>query len=552
LLLIKAKLVSSAKRFDLRPHFRGLQGVAILVTSSSSDPQSDVIAFLSSPASYPGKIPEVTRVETHAAIVFLAGGRAYKLKRAVKLPYLDFTAPGKRHHVLLHELEINSKVSPELYIEVVPITRDAGSGKLSLGGTAEAVDWVLVMRRFGEHCLFDRIASRGPLADQHLEELSNAIEHFHRQAVPSYAGSWAKALSDIADDLEDSLTTSEAASAGLELKPYIAHLRQELLTQGPLIEARRQAGFVRQCHGDLHLGNIVLWQGKARLFDAIEFDDALATIDVLYDLAFLLMDLWNRGRKREANAIFNHAMRFAAISEVEAVALLPLYLSLRAGIRAMTGVHSLPFRQGEERERTLKEIRRYAALAEDLLRPRPALLIAIGGLSGTGKTTVAREIVPLVGAPPGALHLRTDIERKVMLGAGYDTRLPSSGYNAETSEQVYQRVFKKAEIALDAGHSVVADAVFPDQVLRDRTRETAERAGASFFGFWLEAPPEQMCKRVSARIGDASDADAEIVARQLKTIPSSTGWLRIDASGPAGEAAGKIMRQLKLQQDWRD
>ncbi|MGA7324489.1 MAG: AAA family ATPase [Rhodomicrobium sp.] len=491
----------------------------------------------------------MTRIETHAAVVFLAGDRAYKLKRAVKLPYLDFTALEKRHHVLLHELEINSKISPELYIEVVPITRAEDSGKMSLGGTCEVVDWVLVMRRFGQHCLFDWIASQGPLEVRHIEELSKAIEHFHRQSVPSYAGSWAKALSDIADDLEDSLTGNEATSICLELKPYIAHLRQELLTQGSLIGARQQAGFVRRCHGDLHLGNIVLWQGKARLFDAIEFDDALATIDVLYDLAFLLMDLWNRGRKREANAIFNHAMRSAAISEIEAVALLPLYLSLRAGIRAMTGVHSLAFRQGEERDRTLKEIRRYAALAEDFFRPRPALLIAIGGLSGTGKTTVAREIAPFVGAPPGALHLRTDIERKVMLGVSHDTRLPSSGYTAETSEQVYQRVFKKAEIALDAGHSVIADAVFPDELLRARARNTAKHAKASFFGFWLEAPFEQMCKRVAARIGDASDADAEIVARQIETVPPSTGWLRIDGSGPAGEAAGEIIRQLKLQQD---
>ncbi|MGA7324246.1 MAG: AAA family ATPase [Rhodomicrobium sp.] len=523
--------------------------VSSAAASRTSDVQSDVIAFLGSPASYPGRISEVTRVETHAAMVFLAGDRAYKLKRAVKLPYLDFTTLDKRHHVLLHELEINSKISPELYIEVAPITRNADSGKISLGGTGEVVDWVLVMQRFDEHFLFNRMASQGPLESQHIEELSNAIEHFHRQSVPCHTGSWAKALSDIADDLEDSLTTSEAASAGLELKPYIAHLRQELLTQGPLIEARQQAGFVRRCHGDLHLGNIVLWQGKARLFDALEFDDALATIDVLYDLAFLLMDLWYRGRKREANTIFNHAMRSAAISEVDGIKLLPLYLSLRAAIRAMTGVHSLAFRQGEERDRTLKEIRRYAALAEDLLRRRLALLVAIGGLSGTGKTTAAREVAPFIGAPPGALHLRTDIERKVMLGIDLNRRLPSSRYTAETSDQVYQRVFKKAEIALDAGHSVIADAVFPDQVLRARARITAEHANASFFGFWLEAPFERMRERVSTRIGDASDADAEIVAVQLKTITPSTGWFRIEGSGQIGEAAREIMRRLKLRQE---
>jgi len=261
------------------------------------------------------------------------------------------------------------------------------------------------------------------------------------------------------------------------------------------------------------------------------------------------MDLWYRGRKREANAIFNHAMRSAAISEVDGIKLLPLYLSLRAAIRAMTGVHSLAFRQGEECDRTLKEIRRSAALAEDLLRRRLALLVAIGGLSGTGKTTAAREVAPFIGAPPGALHLRTDIERKVMLGIDLNRRLLSSRYTAETSDQVYQRVFKKAEIALDAGHSVIADAVFPNQVRRAMARITAEHANASFFGFWLEAPFERMRERVSTRIGDASDADAEIVAVQLKTITPSTGWFRIEGSGQIGEAAREIMRRLKLRQE---
>ncbi|HZV21406.1 MAG TPA: AAA family ATPase [Hyphomicrobiales bacterium] len=515
------------------------------ICGAVSDCQTEVIGFLSNPVSYPGGVSEVKRIDTHAAIVFLAGDRAYKLKRAVKLPYLDFSTLEKRRATLAHELEINSKISPEIYLSIVPIVK--GKKGIRLGGAGKVLDWLLVMRRFGEEALFDRIAAEGRLERQCVEELAREVGRFHRQAEAKSDGTWVKNLEKIAGDLEGALTGREAERASLHFKSYINKMKAELTARIALLSAREQAGFVRRCHGDLHLGNIVLWNGKPKLFDAIEFDDTLATIDVLYDLAFLLMDLWHRRCKTEANMVFNHWMRGASNPELEGLALLPLYLSMRAAIRAMTGVHSLAFRQGKEREQTINGIIDYGRLAERFLERRRPYLVAIGGLSGTGKSTAAQEIAPFVGAAPGALHLRTDVERKLMYGVAIDGRLPPGAYAGAVSYKVYQRVFEKAESALRHGHSAVVDAVFPDSGSRVKASEIAQRTDATFAGFWMDAPAWQIKDRVAARRGDASDAGVEIVEQQLKTVWPAREWIRVDASGEAGQAASAILRVIDEQ-----
>lgn len=514
--------------------------------SKSSAAQREIISALERPDSYPGDVSEVTRIETHAAMLFLAGDRAYKLKRSVKLPYLDFSTIEKRRAVLLRELEINSKISPELYLSVLPLSRDADTGAIAIAGSGEAVDWLLVMRRFDEQAMLDRVAARGELGRKIITDLAHAIEHFHRHAIIKKTGQWVKSLFRVADDLETALCGGDASSVAPGLKPYLERLQNELAAQAPLLAEREQAGFVRRCHGDLHLKNIVLWEGMPKLFDALEFDEELATIDVLYDLAFLLMDLWHRGLNAEANEVLNHYFQRAAIIELQGLGLLPLFLSLRAAVRAMTGLHGLSYKLGRERERASKEIRGYARLAESLLNKRPPQLIAIGGLSGTGKTSAARWIAPFIGNAPGALHLRTDIERKVMHGVAPTYRLPPSAYSSETSGEVYRRLYKKAEIVLGSGHSVVADAVFPDSPSRSLLSDAAQRAGTSFHGFWLEAPGEKICGRISARIGDASDANIEVLARQSQTAKPPEDWAKIDASGEATDTAGRVMSALGI------
>lgn len=513
------------------------------------DAQAAVIEFLSRPETYPDTPGSVSRIGTHAAIVFLAGDRAYKLKRAVKLPYLDFSTLEKRRAALHRELEVNSRATPELYLSVMPVTRAGGRAGFELGGSGEIVDWLLVMRRFEQEALLDSIAARGELRREHMAGLASTIEHFHREAPRFRDARFGQSLLEVAASLKGALCGPAAEASGLALEGYIEQLHRELEARLPLIEEREREGFVKRCHGDLHLKNIVMWEGKPRLFDAIEFDERLATIDVLYDLAFLLMDLWHRGLKREANLILNHYFQRAAISEIMGLALLPLFMSLRAAIRAMTGLHALAFQDAAGQERFAKEIESYARLATELLNPETPALVAIGGISGTGKTSVAQEAAPLIGAAPGALHLRTDIERKVMQGVALSQKLPAEAYTAESRDEVYRRVFKKAEAALDAGHSVIVDAVFPEEAGRALLCEIAHGAGAVFWGFWLEADASTIRGRIAARRAraDASDAGFAVAEAQMKTVQPPHDWIRIEASGTAASAAAAIVEKLRTR-----
>ena len=515
-----------------------------LGSTGSSDDQSAVIAFLSNPHNYP-KADAVKLIGTHAAIVFLAGDRAYKLKRAVKLPYLDFSTLEKRRAVIERELEINSRASPELYLSVMPVTLGPGGRGFEVGGAGTAVDWLLVMRRFDQAALLHKIACEGRLTGELVEDLANTVEHFHRHAPVSEKADFARSLEHVATDLENTLCGPFAQARGLRVCSYIEHLRQELSSKFALIEEREREGFVRRCHGDLHLKNIVHWEGRTQLFDAIEFDDRLATIDVFYDLAFLLMDLWHRGLKQEANVILNHYLQCASIREIEGLALLPLFLSLRSAIRAMTGIHALSVCGREEYEVVIPEIESYAAFAAKVLSPAQPQLVAIGGLSGVGKSSVAHEFAAVVGSPPGAFHLRTDVERKIMHGVALTHRLPSEAYTPESRDEVYRRVFRKAEVALDSGCSVIVDAVFPEGPQRTQLRDLASRTNAGFLGLWLHADEKLLRQRIDERGADASDADAAIIDKQLKTIEAPENWIKIDASGGKDATVAAIAKTLK-------
>ena len=335
--------------------------------------------------------------------------------------------------------------------------------------------------------------------------IRSSISTGTRRARPPPA--FGQHLEQVAASLKDALCGPAAQAKGLHLDGYMERLWRELGTRMPLIEEREREGFVRRCHGDLHLKNLVLWEGRPRLFDAIEFDEGCATIDVLYDLAFLLMDLWHRGLRHEANTILNHYLERAAISELMGLALLPLFMSVRAAIRAMTGLHALGFQDAATQERSLagdRELRRPGGRA---FEARPA---GPGGNwrdFGDWQDHRARErAAPFIGAAPGALHLRTDVERKVMQGVAFGEALPQEAYGMGARDEVYRRVFKKAEVALDAGHSAIVDAVFPEEAGRAALRELAQGAGVEFWGFWLEADAAVIRERIAARNAGAADA----------------------------------------------
>jgi aminoglycoside phosphotransferase family enzyme/predicted kinase len=492
-----------------------------------TEDQNAVIEFLSSPDVHGGSAVE--RIETHASMVFLAGNRAWKLKRAVRYDYLDFSTAARRKAMCEAELAINRRTAPMLYRGVVAVTRES-DGALALGGAGAPVDWVVEMARFDQDALFDRLAARQGLPVALMQSLASEIATFHAAAEPRVDRGGRSGLEWVIDGNAAGFDEQGAgildAAIGREVT---AAARAHLDRHGALLDARRDAGRVRQCHGDLHLRNIVLIEGRPTLFDAIEFNDQIACIDVMYDVAFLLMDLWRRDLPRHANALWNGYL--AESGDVEAVPLLSLFLSCRAAVRAKTSATAAGLQDDPRRRRELEELaRRYLDLAAELLRPPAPSLIAVGGLSGSGKSSLAMALAPSVGAVPGAVVIRSDEIRKQLSGVGPLHHLGAEGYTADMSRRVYATLGEHAERVLPGGHAVIADAVFARESDRQRIEHLAAAAGVPFVGIWLDAPEAVLVERVAHRERDASDADAAIVRTQLGQDTGRISWTRIDAS----------------------
>lgn len=489
--------------------------------------QSETLAFLRNPDSYGGRAEAVEHIETHISSVFLAGDLVYKLKRAVRFNYVDYSTSERRAEACEAELALNRRTAPSLYLETRSIRRRPG-GTLGFGGAGPLVDTVVVMRRFDQSCLFDRLAQQGKLTSRLMRELADRIVVFHRDAEvdPAYGGyaGLAEALEGIAANLAAATVLDAAATAAL-----VEDSRAALTQQKPLLEERREGGKVRLCHGDLHLRNICLLDGTPTLFDCIEFSRSLACIDVLYDLSFLLMDLAHRRLRSLAGMVFNRY--FDQQAEVEGAAALPLFLSMHAAIRSHVTAAALQVAPGADREALTGEARAYLDLAQELLRPGVPRLVAIGGFSGTGKSTLAYGLAPCMSGVPGARVLRSDVIRKRLMGVAPETPLPEAAYDAQSSAAVYARLGEEASLLLRAGRSVILDAVFSRPEERVAAEAAAREFGFDFQGLWLEAAPGVMATRIEGRRDDASDATVEILSRQLTFSTGPMTWRRLDAAG---------------------
>ena len=511
----------------LASHYRGMDAVI------ECDDQSEVIDFLSRGDTY-GVSEGVERIDTHAASVFLAEARAYKLKRAVRYPYLDFSTVEKRRQVCEVELQLNRRTAPDLYLEIRAVRRKP-DGALSFE-EGEPVDWLVVMRRFPAQDLLAAVAERGELNAPLMRELADRIAAFHAEAEIRQGGG-AEAMRRVIDGNRTSMEQVADVLPGEQAdalhRRSIALLRE--LT--PLLDRRAREGRVRHCHGDLHLGNICLWHGKPTLFDCLEFDPRLATIDVLYDLAFLLMDLWARGHHYEAALLFNRYLD--RTDEEDGIAAVPLFLSMRAAVRAHVEASAAHSRRGADRAAKVA-----AALA--FLEPQEARLVAVGGLSGTGKSTLAAALAARTGGTPGARWLRSDVLRKRLHGVAPETRLPAAAYAAEASGAVYAELLATARRMLKDGRSVVVDAVFARESERQALAAVAREVGVDFTGLWLAAPADLLRERLAQRQNDVSDADGAVLERQLGyDLGDLAGWHSVSAAGSVAEVLGPALRIME-------
>ncbi len=503
--------------------------------------QQPVFDFLGDPANH-GGMP-VKRIDTHAASVFLAGDRALKIKRAVRFPFLDFSTLEKRKRACESEIAINRAFAPAIYRGVIAITRD-GVGQLAIGGKGEPVEWVVEMRRFDENQTLDHLAEAGRIDDTLADALGRAVAAAHRLAPTVTDANFSEALAKIIAQNEAELAGEPDVLPLHELRALAAATRAAFERVKPLLIARERAGLVRRCHGDLHLGNIVLIDGKPVLFDAIEFDDRIATGDVFYDLAFLLMDLIERVLHSAANIVFNRYLtETRRIHDLDALAALPLFMSVRAAIRAK--VTAARRKQSGSREEALVSARGYATLAQRLLAPAKPQLVAVGGLSGTGKSLLARELAPDLSPFSGAVILRSDVERKALFGAGETERLPESAYARDATAKVYATLTEKARRVTAAGHSAIVDAVFAQPAERTEIEKVA--GSAEFHGLFLTADLETRLARVGTRAGDASDADASVARKQDELDLGRIKWSKVDASGTPDETLIRAKAMLKLE-----
>jgi hypothetical protein len=509
-----------------------------------TEDQRPVIDFLASPSTYGGA--NVARIDTHTAIVFLAGTRALKLKRAVRFDYVDFSTSERRRAYCDAEVRLNRRTAPALYRGVVAVTREE-DGSLALGGSGTPLDWVVEMNRFDQEALFDRLAAAGQLDVALMPPLAEAIAEFHRTAErrADHGGSSGMAWvidGNAAGFAEYGAGTLEPASCS----SVTGDARAELARRARLLDARREAGWVRQCHGDLHLRNIILLDKRPTLFDGVEFNDEIACTDVLYDLAFLLMDLWRRRLPRHANAVWNRYL--AETEHLDGLPLMPLFLSCRAAVRAKTSVTAAQLQDDPRRRGELQELaREYLAMAGRLLHPPRPCLIAIGGLSGSGKSTLALGLAPEVGAVPGALVLRSDEIRKALSGVARVERLGPDGYSPEMSGRVYATLAERARLAIAGGHSAIVDAVHARPPDRQRIERVAADASVPFIGLWLDAPDSMLTARAEGRRNDPSDADAAIIHMQRAQEAGAIEWHRRDASMPADavlQSASAYVREV--------
>lgn len=490
--------------------------------------QADIIAFLSDPATY-GESGPVCICETHGAIVFLAGSRAYKLKRAVKFPYMDYSTAALRKAMCERELEVNRRTAPEIYEGVRGIVA-AGSG-LVLGEASDprAIDWVVVMKRFPQECLLEERRKAGLLSAGDMTALGDAIALFHRNAEPVPLQGGAHGIRAVVDENVAMLGDAPDAVPEELTARYATLSERWLMRLRAALGWRRRHGMVRRCHGDLHLNNVCLLGDGPILFDAIEFNDAFSCIDVGYDFAFMLMDLDSRELRSHANALLNHYLERR--EDYGMLECLPLFLSGRAAIRAHVAVAAERAGAGSAQGRP----RQLLELAISYLEPQPPMLIAVGGLSGTGKTTAARGLAPSTGAAPGAVILRSDVTRKAMSGTAETAKLGEAGYSEKAKRDVYEQLRVRARSVVRMGHAVIVDATFTSEAERRLIAETAKAAGVPFRGLWLEAPREILERRLEGRKGDASDADVAVLAKQIDSTTAPHDWIRIDASGSAAD-----------------
>lgn len=506
--------------------------------------QGRIIDALLSPSLYGlAQSEQIERIDTHISIVFLAQDKAYKLKRAIQLPFVDFRTPEARKTFCEKELVVNAPFAAGLYEEVVTLYHDPEVG-FNFDNTGQAVDYLVKMARFDQEDMFDYLCDHNKLDLRDIEALTDHIYESYMDADISHDYGGASGMTRA---FENHFKAFEACPQGVLDAQKISDLKEQakghIAIYHDLLEDRRKKGFVRSCHGDLHLRNIARFQGEVILFDAIEFEPDYGIIDVFYDLSFLLMDLCHRDRVDLANAVLN---RFVGRSgDAPGLHLLGLFLASRATIRSHVSAVASQNQQDEDSRQTLEaEARLYLDEALGYFTRSKPMLIAIGGLSGSGKSHLARALAPDLGPLPGALIVRSDMIRKRLMKVHPTEKLSEYGYRPSVNTHTYNTMYVEAHFAIHAGMTVIMDGVFARPDERAKLAELAKEMDIPFVGLWLEGDKDTLKARAEARVGDASDADGAVIEKQWSYELGEIDWHKIDANRPLEDVLAEVRSKI--------
>lgn len=516
-----------------------------------SDKLPSELKSLLTPTAYGHPVRDVKLVETHVSWVFLTGELAYKIKRPVAYPFVDLRSAEQRAYFCGEEIRLNRRFAPDLYLDVCAVTRSGD--RIELGGDGEVIEHAVRMREFPSEGELDRLLESGNIEPGELARFGRELSRIHGtlpkpepgQTLGEAAATSRIVLENLAECVAAARSLGTASALGALEEPLAERLR----ALEPLLAERFAAGRVRECHGDLHAGNVARFEGRLVAFDCIEFEPAFRWIDVADEISFLLVDLARLGCPRHARAFLDAYLRESG--DYQACRLLPLYKAHRALVRAKIAA----LREGgagarEEREAARAEHRAWLSAAEDALRVGRPRLVAATGLSGSGKTWLGKRIA----AELDAVVVRSDVERKRLWGVaeleGTGSALGEGAYSREAGARVYERLVAAAEDALRGGVSVVVDATFQRKAERARLRELAERTGVTLELVVCHAPSEVLLSRIAARRAegaDASEADQAVLAwqeRRAEPIDAEEQLFVVDADTTDGAVVSEVLARL--------
>ena len=506
--------------------------------------QATLISRLNDPACYPHPVDRLQMIETHISYVWLTGPLAYKIKKAVCFEFLDFSTLALRRFYCEEELRLNRRFAPQLYVQVLPIV--TRGGRVHVGGEGTVLDYAVQMREFDQSLLFSSLLLRRQLDASQIEQLAQRVAAFHRVAAIASAGQDFGRPAQIAQQMADNFAPIQLLLGDPAQRRSIDFVRDWAEQQSRVLdrafEERRNHGFIRECHGDLHLRNVALLDGQPTLFDCIEFSASLRWIDIASEVAFIVMDLHAAGRGDLATSYLNAYL--AESGDYAGLAILRYYLVYRALVRAKVNALQTLQQRGADTRAVQRndQVIDYLRLAQSFCtEARPALLIT-HGFSGSGKTAISKHLAERIGA----IRLRSDVERKRLHGlpamAGSGSGLTSGLYRTQVTEQTYEHLLCTAATILSAGFSVIVDATFLAYEQRLLFAQWAREANRPYAIIDFQAPLATLRSRLRQRRGDASEADAAVLEQQLNMaeplqpseLPATFAY---DSRRPLGDAA---------------